>query len=300
MAHVALGLFGGLAGCHAGPTDDCPRPRADRVAVYPEDGSEDVPTDIKVRVLGEQQAALFSAGAQAGAVPIDTVEVPTTSGTVTELVPWTDLEADAPYEVRVGDDVLASFRTSGFSLGRTASSSDGPPSLQATAPQDGPCCGDSCRGGGAVEFPWKGPTSPSELVLVDIDEEVNGSCGATTRSVATLALAWPGDGDGTLAAAIDVPLAGCYLLTKRGATRSEGELSLGEACTEGQSFEPAPRPDSEACRGGGCGAAPSGSRGGVWVCLLALWLGLARMFHHVQAASADARASSARPGNWPP
>ena len=154
------------------------------------------------------------------------------------------------------------------------STPDGPPRVSKRADATLDCCGQTCDGGGTIAVPWSGGRdSSSELVLLELERRVNGSCGATTEHFMTVGLVWPGDGDSELAGVFDTTIDGCFLLTANlmDGTRDD----LGEACTEGRSFTAEPRPDTSECApsASGCSAARSSSAGGSAMLLLLLLLG---------------------------
>ncbi len=258
-----------VAGCGGGRSDDCPTASSGAIVVYPADG-EVVGSDTWVHVVGADDVTLLPAPGSSASEPTTTVRAYSTpNGRVVELEPWFSLDSDAEYEVWVRDEVVSRFRTA-FSGDTPRSDSVGPPSVRAVGDQEVPCCGTTCKGGGVVELPWKGSTI-RELVLIDVLEQVNGVCGATTRHVTTLAFDWPGDDDDRLVSGLAEPLTGCYVFRVHESVGRTGR-DLGPVCVDGATFTPQPPSDAEACRPSeGCSTA-AGRAGGPPSALAALWL----------------------------
>ncbi|MBT9554414.1 MAG: hypothetical protein IV100_00240 [Myxococcales bacterium] len=242
-----------VAACGGGRSDDCPTTSSGAIVVYPADG-EVVGTGTWVHVIGADDVRLMPASGSTAPEPTTTTRTfITPNGPVVELEPWFSLDSDAEYEVWVQGEVISRFRTA--SSGDTPSSdSAGPPLVRALGGPEVPCCGNTCKGGGVVELPWEGPPV-RELVLVDVLEQVNGVCGATTRHVTTLAFDWPGDDDERLVSGLAEPLTGCYVLRVHESVGRTGR-DLGPVCVDEATFTPQPPSDAEACRpSDGCTAA---------------------------------------------
>ena len=258
------------SGCTSTNTDCPTQPQSslDRTT-FPADGDTGVPTDSVIRVLDAQSAELIDLSDDSVVRSTETT-LSSALGDVLELAPWTALESDAQYAVVADGREVARFTTS---FGASVSTPGGSPNVSKRVDASFDCCGQTCEGGGTISVPWSGGRdTSSELVLLELERRVNGVCGATTQSFMTVGLVWPGDGDVELGGVFDATIDGCFLLTAHlmDGTRDD----LGEACTEGRSFTPQPRPDTAECapKSNGCSAAGSGDMGGgAMLLLLLLW-----------------------------